>query len=94
MEERVFIAEQPKPAKESLQNAFGESYRYFKDHFPQKDPVEEMEHTVLSFLPKNFSMVTFPSPQLLKMVPHFLSLIPLTIPIKKPSSSSKNEGYS
>ena len=31
MEERVFIAEQPKPAEESLQNAFGESYRYFKE---------------------------------------------------------------
>jgi hypothetical protein len=31
MEERVFIEELPKPAEESLQNAFGESYRYFKD---------------------------------------------------------------
>ena len=31
MEERVFIVEQPKPDEESLQNAFGESYRYFKE---------------------------------------------------------------
>jgi hypothetical protein len=30
MEERVFIEKQPKPAEESLLNAFGESYRYFK----------------------------------------------------------------
>ena len=30
MEERVFIEVQPKPVEESLLNAFGESYRYFK----------------------------------------------------------------
>ncbi len=30
MEERVFNEKQPKPVEESLQNAFGEGYRYFK----------------------------------------------------------------